>query len=373
MLFVHIAGKNLLRRKIRTFFTILGIATAVAAFISLVGLSRGLENAWMTALLERDTHLFVSPKGVVDIMTSSIDETAAASMAEIPGVLDVSGELVDLVLLESGEMAILAGWPQGSYLWNSVELTEGALPTSENKNGVVVGNLAADALGYSVGSTFTIRSTEFTVTGVSKAGGAMRNSAMVLTLPALQELSNRKGKVSTFNLRVTAPDDEAHVAMILKTLNETFVDFTFTETRSLADNNHILKIFRAMAWGTSIIAIFIGLVMVMNTLLMTVVERTGELGLLSAVGWHPARIVAIIVSEGLLLTIVGSGFGTIFGVVGITALADTPQMRGLIEPALNSRMVIEVVVATVILGCCGSAYPAWRATRLRPAQALRHE
>jgi putative ABC transport system permease protein len=373
MHFITIAGKNLSRRPLRTFFTLLGIATAVGAFISLVGLSRGLENAWMHALLERDTHIFASPKGVVDIMTASIDQEFAEKMAAIPGVKDVSGELVDLVVLDTGQMTIVAGWPVHSYLWQSVNLEHGALPGETMADGVILGSNAAVTLGYKVGDGFRIRDREFVVSGISKPGGAMRNQAMILTLQALQKLNNRQGKVSTLNFRLNRPDDKESVRQVLGALTAAFPDFTFTETHSLADNNQILEIFRAMAWGTSTVAIFIGLVVVTNTLLMSVMERTREIGLLSAVGWQPGRILAMIVAEGLLLSVLGGLAGTALGSVGITLLAASPQIRGLIQPAIDGRMFIEVAVATVLLGVLGSGYPAWRAIRFRPADALRYE
>jgi putative ABC transport system permease protein len=373
MRFITVAAKNLFRRPLRTCFTLLGIATAVGAFISLVGLSRGLENAWMHALLERDTHIFATPQGVVDIMTASIDQELATAMAVVPGVRDVSGELVDLVTLASGQMTIVAGWPTDSYLWRSVKLAQGVLPGQHGPDGLVLGANAAATLGYGVGAAVRLRDRDFVVCGIAKPGGAMKNQAMLLALPALQELNNRHGKVSTLNFRLDNPDDRQQLRAVLASLAENFPAFTFTETNSLADNNQILEIFRAMAWGTSTVAIFIGLITVMNTLLMSVMERTREIGLLSAVGWHPGRILASILAEGLVLSLLGGLAGTLLGVLGIKALAAAPQIRGLIQPAIDARMLLEVALATLVLGLCGSGYPAWRAICFRPADALRHE
>jgi putative ABC transport system permease protein len=373
MHFVTIAAKNLLRRPLRTFFTLLGISAAMGAFIALVGMSRGLENAWMHALLERDTHVFAIPKGVVDIMTGSIDQGVEARMSEIAGVKDVSGELIDLVTLNSGQMTIVAGWPLNSYLWQSVNLEKGALPGRTAINGVILGANAAATLGYHIGERFQIRGRTFMVSGISKPGGAMRNQAMLFTLPALQELNNRPGKVSTINFRLQHPDDDKSVRQVMAALNKAFPGFTFAESHSLSDNNQILKIFKAMAWGTSTIAIFIGLVVMANTLLMSVMERTGEIGLLSAVGWQPGRVLALIMVEGLVLSVLGGLIGAALGTAGVKALAAAPQIRGFIQPAIDATMFTQAAVAILLLGVLGSAYPAWRAVRFRPADALRYE
>ena len=81
MAFISIVLKNLFQRRLRTFFTILGIATAVSAFIALVGLARGYENAWQASLLERNTHLFASPTGVVDILSGTLEIFPGSAMS----------------------------------------------------------------------------------------------------------------------------------------------------------------------------------------------------------------------------------------------------------------------------------------------------
>jgi putative ABC transport system permease protein len=371
--FSTIAAKNLLRRKMRTLFTVLGIGAAVGAFVALVGLSRGLENAWSYALLERETHAFAVPRGVVDILSASIKQDMGREMAQIEGVDRVSGELIDLVDLDTGEIIIVAGWPLDSYLWGNVELEAGRLPGPETPHGVILGAEVAKTLGYRLGDTFDIRTMTFTLMGISKAGGVMRNQAMLVSLQALQELNNRHGQVSTLNFKFETHTDRARVKGILAELNRQFPDYVFSEALDLTKNNRILALFRAMAWGTSIIALFIGLVVIINTLLMSVMERTSEFGLFSAVGWSERRIIGLIVIEALILSILGSTVGIAGGLAGLYAIADSPQMQGLIQPDVSLTLLIEVVLATIGLGLGGSIYPAWRATRLFPAQALRHE
>lgn len=373
MQFTALAAKNLLRRKMRTFFTLLGISSAVAAFIALVGMSRGLENAWTHALLERETHLFAVPRGVVDILSSSIDESVVEKMGVIDGVVAVSGELADMVDLNTGEMIIVAGWPPESYLWESVELDAGEVPTDDSPNGVVLGNEAAKTLGLAIGEEFDIRTMTFTLVGISSSGGVMRNHAMLMNLASLQELNNRSGKVSTVNFKLVNGSDNKKTAATIASLREHFPDFVFTKAAALAENNKILALFHAMAWATSTIALFIGLVVVMNTLLMSVLERTREFGLLSAVGWSGRRIVGLVVLEGLFLTATGGLLGCLGGIVGLYGIAASPHMQGLIEPDISGWLFLEVSLATLILGCAGSIYPALRAIHQRPADSLRHD
>ncbi len=373
MHFYVIALRNLLRRKMRTFFTLLGIGSAVGAFIALVGLSRGFENAWSNALLERDTHIFATPRGVVDILSAAVDEKVGEKMAKVEGVVNVSGELVDMVDLDSGDLIIVAGWPLHSYLWESVQLERGAILTETDCHGAILGKELAETLHYSIGDTFYLKSEQFTVKGISKQGGVMRNNAMLLSLKALQEINNKPGMVTTLNFRVKDFNNRRHLDKLIKELEDKFPNFVFTEALDLAKNNRILRLFRAMAWGTSIIALFIGLVVILNTLLMSVMERTRELGLLSAVGWSGRRIISLIAIEGILLAAFGSVLGILIGTAGLYGVALSPQMKGLIHPAINAQLLLEALLATFFLGIAGSIYPAIRALHLSPANALRHE
>lgn len=372
MYFATIAFKNILRRKMRTFFTVIGIGVAVGAFIALVGLSRGLENAWMQALLERDTHAFAVPRGVIDVLSASIDQRMSTKMSKIEGVVSVSGELVDLVDLDSGEMIIVAGWPLESYLWQSLELASGTPPTPETPNGVILGAEVAKTLGYSMGEQFDLHTMTFTLVGISKPGGVMRNQAMLVSLSALQDLNNRQGQVSTLNFKFDSGPNRQKATKILQRLRDAFPDFVFTEALDIAKNNKILSLFEAMAWGTSVIALFIGLVVIINTLLMSVMERTSEFGLLSALGWSEQRIISLIIIEANILSVLGGAVGVCFGLVGLQIVSHSPQLKGLIQPVVHLHLLVEVLIATTVLGLAGSIYPAWRANRLSPSEALRH-
>jgi len=109
---------------------------------------------------------------------------------------------------------------------------------------------------------------------------------------------------------------------------------------------------------------------VMNTMLMTVFERTQEICILLAVGWKRRRIVRMVLWESALLGLLGGIFGVGIGVVGVRLLEQTPAIRGLLEPDLNPRLLATSVGIAVIVGVFSGLYPAWRSSRLAPSQAL---
>ena len=148
-------------------------------------------------------------------------------------------------------------------------------------------------------------------------------------------------------------------------------DAAFTATGDLAEQNVIVGLLDAIAWATSAIALFMGTVIVANTLMMAVAERTVEIGILSAIGWSRRRILGMILLEGLMLGAAGGLVGCVAGVAAAYWIATLPVIGGFLDPQVTPALVAEVFVAVVALSGLGGLYPAWRASRAQPAEALR--
>ena len=373
MYFVEIALKNLINRRLRTFFTFLAVASAMAAFLCFIGLARGIKEAWTEALMARGTHLVAMPRGVVDVLNASVDEAIGEEMARTEGVAAVSGELLDLIETDAGEVILAVGWPVKGFLWNSIKLEQGSIPSEISSDSLVVGKNIAVAFHLKPGDLLELRGRKFVVAGISAAGDPLRNNAVIMPLKALQGLCHRPGKVATLNFSLANPEDKESVSAILSNLKSRFPDFVFSETKNVAENNRLVRVFKAMAWGVSAVALFIAVVVILNTLLMSILERTKELGILNAVGWSGRRIVSLVVIEGLLLAGAGGCGGMILGLAGTAWLSQCNQIRGIIYPSVDWILLLETGLATMALGLLGSVYPAIRALSLEPSEALRHE
>jgi putative ABC transport system permease protein len=317
--------------------------------------------------------MLATRKGAVELLTASIKESIADELQQIEGIRSVAGELVDLVTLGPGQVVLITGWAPQSYLWNSLELLDGTLPDPDASGEVVVGQACSEALGIIPGKTIRIRGSDFIVSGIFRQRGVMGNGTIVLPLSTMQSVLERPGTVTEFNILVEHPDDREWVSDLRTRLNETFPYLLFMETSEITNNNDVLRLFRAMAWGTSFLALVIALVVVLNTLLMTVTERTREIGILSAVGWSSSRILTMIILEGIILAVIGSIVGSILGTCGLRYLAHLPYVRGFLHPVVTVRLLLEVFCATLMLGVLGSLYPAYRAVHINPVDALMYE
>jgi putative ABC transport system permease protein len=128
-----------------------------------------------------------------------------------------------------------------------------------------------------------------------------------------------------------------------------------------------------------IMLVAIVLVSIMNVMVMAVYERINEIGTIAAMGTGPGRILALFLTEGLLLGALGAGIGVIVSVVGIAALRAAKisfnfgQQQGLIlNPSVTAADIVSIALIVIFIATLGSLQPAWKAAKMDPITALRH-
>jgi putative ABC transport system permease protein len=125
--------------------------------------------------------------------------------------------------------------------------------------------------------------------------------------------------------------------------------------------------------GISLLAILVGGVGVLNTMLMSVHERTREIGVLRALGWKGRAVLGLILREAVILGLLGALGGMVIAVLLPLGMARLPYMEGTLAPQWGWDVFVRALAVSFVLGLAGGLYPAYRATRLRPVEALRYE
>ena len=170
--------------------------------------------------------------------------------------------------------------------------------------------------------------------------------------------------------------DNANVTTVSKSIEDAYPNelTTTTAEASASRINQGLSFIDTASWAISLLAIFIGAVGVINTMIMSVYERTREIGVLKAVGWTDRRILGMILGESVVLTLIAFVVGTVIAVVGVELiLTVSPSVGGIINPSFAPDIFLRAFVVAFLVGVIGGLYPAYRASRLSPTEALRYE
>ncbi len=125
-------------------------------------------------------------------------------------------------------------------------------------------------------------------------------------------------------------------------------------------------------WAVSLVAILVGGIIVVITMLKAVSERTREIGVLRAIGWTRQRIIKMIIGESILLSLIGIVVGLIVKIGIVEILGSTGMIPGLM-PSFSVSLFVKGIGVALLLGIIGGIYPAYRASRLEPTEALRYD
>jgi putative ABC transport system permease protein len=156
------------------------------------------------------------------------------------------------------------------------------------------------------------------------------------------------------------------------------IDRRFPEARAslsseFAQSANDLQTTMAITDVIRMLAIIVGGIVVTNTMIMSIFERTREIGTLRALGWSGQRILWQILQESLYLCLLAALFGCILGVGLLSGLASLPAVSRYLQPFWSVQTFALAIAIALILGILGGLYPAWRASRLQPVEALRYE
>ena len=208
------------------------------------------------------------------------------------------------------------------------------------------------------------------VVGIVKGGALVEDGSVILSLPLLQGITGSPNQINAIDVRATPGTNEQQLAELTRQIQQLVPEVRAVTVSEHLSNAQGFRLVKAMSWGTSLLAILVGVLGVMNTMLMTVFERTHEICVLLAVGWTRGRIMRMILYESALLGLFGGVAGVALGAIGVKVLSEAPAIRGLLQPDLSIPLLGLSVVIAVAVGIISGLYPAWRSSRLTPSLAL---
>jgi putative ABC transport system permease protein len=221
----------------------------------------------------------------------------------------------------------------------------------------------------------------FRLVGIYQGANLFENSTAVTKLVELQELMERPRQVTEFQIRLDADVSATrerleylrkHIAGLCNEHGKRLGLAAIPTLEYITESTEV-RFAHGMADVTSLLALLIGSIGVLNTMMMSVFERTQEIGTLRAIGWRKSRVVRLILGESLLLSGTGALLGSALAWLMTWALSHAPAVHGLISPAMSPYVCLQATVLALAVGLVGGTYPAYCGTRLAPAEALRCE
>jgi ABC-type antimicrobial peptide transport system permease subunit len=366
--------KSLLGRKTRTLLTILGIAVGVAAVVALGTLSEGFSEAYGTLGSGSGADVLVMQDDALDIVFSAVDQEIGGTIGSFPEV----AELAEMVYAFAGSDAspyfIVYGYDPDQFALERFKIVEGEPlsrhTTARGGKPLLLGRAAARDLEKTVGDSFSLYESVYRIVGIYETGEAFEDGAAVVLLEDAQEISGKPRQVNAFLLKLR-PDVDAD--RLRARIEQRYKGLTTTTSASFADEQDMLQYMDAITWSVSLVALVIGGVGVMNTMLMSVFERTHEFGVLRAIGWRAGRVLRMVLGESLLVSAAGGGIGIGLGLLAAWGVKQVPVANMLIPDRPSVGLFLQGMGVALGLGVIGGTFPAWRAGRLAPIEAIHAE
>jgi len=389
----QVAYKNLLRKKVRTGLTLLGIALSAWVLVSLFGFNRGYERALNRDIDNMGFQVLVTAKGcpyeAATLMLKGgtglryMNDSIVVDVLKHPEVEKITPMLMAAIFDpnkgESGGISAFLGVDPATYpaMKSYLKFTQGAWFADPDATEAVLGYEAAELEQREIGDKLLIpeKNVELRVVGVLSRTGTQDDGTIFVPLRTIQKVFEQEGKLTAIGIKVKK---EANITLVEQKL----YDLPDVQVVSLAQVKEtimsLISTAKMMVFSIALIAILIAMLGVVNTILMSVFERFQEIGIIKSIGAMPWDVFKLIWVETIILCLLGGGLGIGFSFI-LSKITETLVRSLLPYTPTGSLVVISsglglLTMAMVLgIGIISGLYPAWRAARVRPLESIRRE
>lgn len=386
------AVKAIAGNKMRSFLTILGVVIGVVAIVVLVSIGQGANSSVVESIEGMGTNLItanINARRMNPIDLDSLNELALnEAISYVAPISSVSGTVkAGATTYDDG---VVQGTTPGYESIRNWTVAEGRFlqqPDIDNRSFVaVIGSEAATEMygtTHAVGETFSLNGYTLTVVGVlaqvgSSASGSNDNQILI-PFTLAQRLSNQTSISSFYVSAASSSQVEQAQAAVESYLEKAFANYNtnsfgtqysvFNQSEMLSTLSETTNTLTLMLGGIAAISLLVGGIGIMNIMLVSVSERTREIGIRKAIGAARGNILMQFLIESLVVSLMGGLLGLAISVAAVKALAPVLQMT-LTIPVNVAWMAIGF---SVFIGVVFGMYPANKASKLRPIQALHYE
>ncbi|MCE5215063.1 MAG: ABC transporter permease [Methanobacterium sp.] len=370
MSFLGLVVKNPFRNRTRTLLAIIGIAIGIATIVALGIITDGLKSSTEETLKAGGSDFMIVQSDASQMTMSVIDEKRVDEIKNISGVQDAVGVLLTVRTVQNNSFFPVMGIRSDKLGIGEITIIKGQ-GFAEGKNEIILGKPASQKLNRNIGDTIQVANEEFKITGIYETGDFQQDNGAFMPLDKLQELDKKEDKVTMIFVKL---DKNANMESITQQIDNRYADelITIKSMEEFGKVNSGLETIDTASWAISLLAIVIGGIGVINTMIMSVYERTREIGVFKAVGWKNRRILYMILGESIVITMMAGVVGILMGLIAVQVLLSL-GMGGFIMPVYTLNTFLKAIGIAFFVGIIGGLYPAYRASSLPPTEALRYE
>ena len=380
--------RNLKRRRLRTVFTISGILVGIALMVVLLAMLNGMDtrlNEQVRGLTGADLTVYNSTtqsgggqgsQSFIIQPYDNINETNAEIIKNISGVDAVSSTLTFNGFAKSSndtQLRINGIEPDSyNYVAGGINVVNGSSLKQGDNNSIVIGKSVSTALGIGIGEKISIGrnekyTKEFTVVGIYETGMGIMDAAGYISLDAAQNLEGKEGQVSNIQVKTKDPNEVDEITNVIP--QKVHGVKVITQKSIIQKMTDMLNTIQIFVSSLGLIALLAGSFGVINTMLMSVYERTREIGILKAIGSRNIVIMKMFLVEAVLIGVISSTLGCVLGTIIIYTLPLTNDiMAPIISPSIiGIAMALGIAVSTI-----AGIYPAWRASKMNIVEAIKN-
>lgn len=382
----NIALQNIRRRKTRALLLVLGFVISVAAVVFLYTTSQAMQEDVANKLDQYGSNILIlpdtgealtydgitveAPQQVQQLNMSIIPrmktiknkETLATIAPELLADTKINRQRVLLVGVNFAQELRLKKW------WQVTGLPKHTIPDSQQ---ILLGSEAASVLGIKQGQLVNIKGKNLQVAGIiAPTGSAVDDQTIFMDLSVLQKLTGKPGAISL--VEAAAFCWSCPINQVTQQLREKLPGTKVMAVRSsIQSRNDTVNKFNLFALIVSVVLVFTSVLIVGLTMMSSIKERTKEIGVLRAIGFRKEHISQIILTETGLLSVLGAAIGYVLG-IGLAGDLGSTLAQIQIKISWQPVLILYSIGAALLVGLAAGAYPAWRASRLDPAESLRY-